>query len=104
MTFFHLKLPICTYCAQSSVSENRSKNLSNYLSRVLCLLNKASFEEKCLKFSKDQKKVFILHNEMLCIINSLSFLVATSEKHNFFFISKSMFLVFPQHTSCRALF
>ena len=60
MTFFHLKL-ICAYCAQLSLSENRSKNLSIYLSWVLCSLNKASYEEKRSKFSKDQEKVFTLH-------------------------------------------
>ena len=39
----------------------------------------------------------VLYNEFL------KFSVATSEKHNFISISKSMFFVFPQHMSCRAL-
>ena len=41
-----------------------------------------------------------IRNEMYCITN---FLVATSEKHNFISILKSMFLVFPQHMNSRAL-
>ena len=74
---------------------------------MITTVNKASYEKKRLKFSKDQKKLLTLHNEihneMYCIMNFLSFSVATSEKHNFISISKSLFLVFPQHMSCKAL-
>ena len=77
------------------------KNYEFICREFLCSLNNASYKEKRSKFSKDQKQVLTLHNEMYCIINFLSFLVATSKKHNFFSIWKGMFLVFSQHTSCK---
>ena len=73
------------------------KNYQFICKEFLCLLNKAWYEEKRSKFSKDQKKVITIPNEIYCIIDFLSFLVATLEKHNFFSISKSMFLVFAVH-------
>ena len=67
--------------------------------------NKASYEEKRLKFIKNKKKILTLHNEIYCAMNFLGLLVHTSKKYNFFSISESMFAVFPQtpvaeHTSC----
>ena len=57
MTFFHLKLPICAYCAQTSLGESRSKKNYQFICReFLYSLNKVSYEEKRSKFSKDKIK------------------------------------------------
>ena len=57
----------------------------------------ASYEKKRSKYSKNQKQVLTLHNEMYCIINFLSFLVATSKKHNFFPFGRVCFSFFAAH-------
>ena len=74
MTFFHLKLSICAYCAQS----NLGKNKKNYPfictgTEFLCSRNKTSYEENRLKFTENKKKVLTLYNQMYYIIKFLSF-------------------------------
>ena len=103
MTFFSSEVTNLHIVHNGAWVKIDQKNYQFIYRKFLCSLNNASYEEKQSKFSKDQKQVLTLHNEMYCIINFLRFLVVTSKKHNFFSIWKSMFLVFLQHTSCRAL-
>ena len=102
MTFFSSEItnllhPRISCHNRAWVKIDFKKNYQFIYREFLCSLNNALYEEKRSKFSKDQKQVLTLHNEMYCIINFLSFLVATLKKHNFFSIWKSMFLVFAAH-------
>ena len=53
--------------------------------------------EKRSKVSHGQKKVLTLHNEISCIINFLSLLVAILEKHNFSIFKRVCLCFFAAH-------
>ena len=57
MTFFLTEVPICAFRAQSSLVENWLKKIINLFveSFMFTTVNKASYEEKRSKFSKNQK-------------------------------------------------
>ena len=68
------------------------------------MITKQSYMKKSVQnLVKTKKKVLKLHKEMYCIMNFLSFSVATSKKQNFISTSKSMLFVLLQHMSFRAL-
>ena len=60
-------------------------------------LNNASYEEKRSKFSKDQKQVLTLHNEMYCIINFLSFWLLLQRNITFFHLEVYVSRFFAAH-------